>query len=147
MTSFTQGLSTGHPRDFQLTLAARRGLTYHRSDVLLAKACFDGTLELLTAAWQRLLGYGHQEFSEKTLRQIMEPGKPVAAVVAAIFDERNPAPVELKVRGNDGQCKCLKLHRRFDPYERTVFIVAEETLEQDSAPPAHMGGDGVTENA
>ena len=147
MTSVAQSLFTSHPRDFQLAVAARRGLTYHRSNVLLAKACFDGTLELLTAAWQRLLGYGYQEFSEKTLRQIMEPGKPVDAVVAAIFDERNQAPVELTVRSNDGQCKCLKLHRRFDPYERTVFIVAEETLEQGSAPPAQPDGDVVTENA
>jgi len=145
--SVAQGLSTSAPRDFRLAVAARRGLTYHRSDVLLAKACFDGTLELLTAAWQRLLGYGHREFSGKTLRQIMEPGKSVAAVVAAVFDERNPAPVELKLRCNDGQCKCLKLHRRFDPYERTVFIVAEETLEQPSAPPAQPGGCVVTEHA
>ena len=144
MTNVAQGLSSA-PQDFRLAVAARRGLTYHRSDVLLAKACSDGTLELLTAAWQRLLGYGHREFSGKTLRQIMEPGKPVAAVVAAIFDERNTAPVELKVRGNDGQCKCLKLHRRFDPYDRTVFIVAEETPEPGSAPPVQPGG-GVSEN-
>ncbi|HZM47178.1 MAG TPA: PAS domain-containing protein [Burkholderiales bacterium] len=130
-----------------MAVAARRGLTYHRSNVLLAKACFDGTLELLTAAWQRLLGYGHQEFSGKTLHQIMEPDRPVAAVVAAIFDERNPAPVELKVRSSDGQCKCLKLHRRFDPYERTVFIVAEETPESGSAPRAEPAGDVVTGDA
>jgi len=138
MTSVAPSLSTSHPRDFQLAVAARRGLTYHRSDVLLAKASFNGTLELLTAAWHRLLGYGHQDIPGKTLRQIMEPGKPVAAVVAAIFDERNPEPVELKVRTNDGQCKCLKLHRWFDPYERTVFIVAEETLESGGVTPAEQ---------
>ena len=147
MTSIEQRLSTSHPRDFRLILAARRGLTYHRSDVLLAKACSDGTLELLTAAWQKLLGYGQREVLGKTLRQIMEPGKPVGAVIAAIFDEWDPAPVELKVRGNDGRCKCLKLHRRLDPYERSVFIVAEEMLESGSVPPAQPRADVVTEDA
>src|SRR6185436_5480336 len=111
------------------------------SNLLLAKACLDGTLELLTAAWKRLLGYGHHEFTGKTLDQIMEPGKPVATVIAAIFDERNPAPVELRVRSRDGQCKCLKLHRWFDSDERTglaVFIVAEETPDSDTEPPAEL---------
>jgi len=141
MTRVSESLSASHPRDFQLAIPQRRGLTYDRSNLLLAKACLDGTLELLTAAWKRLLGYGHHEFTGKTLDQIMEPGKPVATVIAAIFDERNPAPVELRVRSRDGQCKCLKLHRWFDSDERTglaVFIVAEETPDSDTEPPAEL---------
>jgi hypothetical protein len=144
MIRVSESLSASHPRDFQLTIPARRGLMYNQSNLLLAKACFDGTLELLTAAWKGLLGYAHHEFTGKTLDQIMEPGKPVANVIAAIFDERNPSPVELRVRSRDGQCKCLKLHRWFDSYERTeptVFIMAEETPDSGRAPPAEPGGD------
>lgn len=38
-----------------------------------------------------------------------------------------PGPVALRVRRRDGQGICLKLHRRFDPYVRAVYILAEET--------------------
>lgn len=118
-----------HPDDFQLAVLSAPGHIYERSNALLAKAHFNGTLELLTAAWERLLGYGRQEFAGKTLCQLMEPRKPVTAAVAAILDELNPGPVDLKVRCRDGQGKCLRLHRRFDPHERAVYILAEETLE------------------
>lgn len=118
---------SSHPDDFQLAVLSAPGHTYEWSNVLLARAHFNGRLELLTAAWERLLGYGRQEFAGKTLCQLMEPRKPAA--VAAILDELNPGPVDLKLRCRDGQGKCLRLHRQFDPYERTVYILAEETLE------------------
>jgi PAS domain-containing protein len=121
--------SSSHPDDFQLAVHVSPGHVYERSNALLARAHFNGTLELLTAGWERLLGYGRQEFAGKTLCQLLEPRKPVAAAVAAILDESNPRPVDLKVRCRDGQGKYLRLHRMFDPYERTVYILAEEPLE------------------
>jgi len=55
------------PEDFQLAVRTNLGDTYEWSKVLLARAHFDGTLEFLTAAWGRMLGYGRQEFAGKTL--------------------------------------------------------------------------------
>jgi hypothetical protein len=53
--------------------------------------------------------------------------KPAAAtVVAAILDETDLGPVDLNLRCRNGRNKWLKLHRRFDGYERAMFIVGEE---------------------
>ncbi|TAK83896.1 MAG: hypothetical protein EPO20_16275 [Betaproteobacteria bacterium] len=116
------------PVDFTLAVHVSPGDTYEWSKVLLARAHFNGTLELLTAAWERVLGYGRHEIKGKTLCQLMGSSQAAAAEgVAAILDARNPGPVGLNLRCRDGQGKCLTLHRRFAPHERTVYIVAEET--------------------
>jgi hypothetical protein len=125
---------SSHPVDFTLAMHVSPGDTYEWSKVLLARAHFNGTLELLTAAWGRVLGYGRQEFAGKTLRQLMGSGKPAAAV-AAILDHKNMEPVELTMRCRDGKPKRLRLHRRFDQYEHKMFIVAEETQEPEQREP------------
>jgi hypothetical protein len=114
------------PDDLTLSMRVTPGDTYEWSRVLLARAHFDGTLELLTAAWERALGYGRRELTGKTLCQLLAPGEPAAATVAAILDESNMDPVDLSMRCRDGREKKLRLHRHFDPYERMVFIVAED---------------------
>lgn len=43
--------------------------SYEMSKVLLATAGFDGTLQLLTSGWERVLGYGREEFKGKTDRK------------------------------------------------------------------------------
>lgn len=109
------------PDDFKLGVRVSLGDTYEWSQVLLAKAHLDGTLELLTAAWERLLGF-------------MGYRKPAAtAAVAAILDDQNMAPVDLKLHCRDGRDKSLRLHRRFDPYSHKMYIVAEEAPENESA--------------
>src|SRR5688572_28931863 len=115
--------------DLQLAVSARPGHTYKNSNVLLARAHINGRLELLTAAWERLLGYERWEFTGKSLRQIMQPGNPVGSVVAAIFDELDLEPLDLNLRCRDGLGKCLRLHRRLDPDERIVYILAEHIPE------------------
>jgi hypothetical protein len=115
------------PMDLKLAVHVTAGDTYEWSKVLLARANFNGTLELLTAAWEKVLGYGRHEFEGKTLCQLMGSSKTAAAdVVVAILDERNTDPVDLTVRSRDGEAKRLRLHRRFDEYGNRVFIVAEE---------------------
>jgi PAS domain S-box-containing protein len=129
MKSISMSRSAGCPADFTLAVRVVPGDTFEWSKVLLARAHFNGTFELLTSAWEKLLGYGRQEFAGKTLRQLMPPRKAAAtAAIAAILDERDLAPVELSLRCRNGEGKCLTLHRRFDPDERTMFIVAEERL-------------------
>jgi hypothetical protein len=103
------------------------GDTYEWSRVLLARASFNGTLELLTAAWERVLGYGRYELRGKTLRQVLGTEQGTAAAVAAILDERSARPVDVLLRCRDGEQKALRLHRRYDSYEHAMFIVAEES--------------------
>jgi hypothetical protein len=115
------------PVDFRLAVHVSPGDNYEWSKVLLARANFNGTLELLTAAWERALGYGRAEFEGKTLCQLMWSSKTAAAgAVAAILDERNTDPVDLTVRCRGGEAKCFRLHRRHDEYWHKIFIVAEE---------------------
>ena len=116
------------PVDFALAHHVSAGDTYEWSKVLLARANIDGTLEFLTAAWERVLGYGRYEFKGKTLCQLMGSDKLAAAGAgAAILDEQSMAPVALALRCRGGKSRSLRLHRRLDTYTRSVFIVAEET--------------------
>ena len=114
-----------YPEDFRLAVYVSPGHTYEWSSVLLARARINGTLEFLTSAWEKLLGYGRDEFAGKKLSQLTGLGRSTATTAAAIFDRGNPEPVELRVSCRLGRPIRLKLHRRFDSDERTVFIVAE----------------------
>jgi PAS domain S-box-containing protein len=102
------------------------GDTYEWSQVLLARAKANGTLELLTAAWERVLGYGRQELAGKTLRHFLQQPAEATSVVASILERGDMAPVEMTLQCRDGHPKTLRLHRRFDHYEGHMFIVAEE---------------------
>jgi PAS domain S-box-containing protein len=116
------------PIDFRLVLHDNLSDSYELSRVLLAKADFDGTLQLLTSAWERLLGYGREELKGKTLFQLMWSNpRSAAAAVAAILDELNMGPVDLRVRCRNGLGKCLTLHRLHDKDEHMIYIVAEES--------------------
>ena len=122
------------PLDLRLVLHDTLSDSYESSKVLLAKAGFDGTLQLLTSAWERVLGYGREEFKGKTLFDFMwSNARSAAAAAAAIMDELNMAPVGLRLRCKNGSGKSLTLHRLYDNDERTMYIVAEE-------PPAERVG-------
>src|SRR5690349_19373325 len=128
------------PTDLRLAMHVTPGVTFEWSQVLLAKASFNGTLKLLTAAWERVLGYGREELAGKTLGKLMRSGR-TAAVVAAILDQHDTAPVDLTLRCRGGVAKRFRLHRRVDDYLREVFIVAEETHSaiENEAQPANDG--------
>lgn len=127
MKTISPSKPPSQPVDFQLAVHITPRNIYEWSGVLLARANFNGTLELLTVAWQRVLGYGRDEFDGKTLGHFLWSRKTAAAdAVAAILDERNMDPVDLTVRCRSGEAKPLRLHRRLDAYTHEVFIVAEE---------------------
>jgi hypothetical protein len=63
------------PIDFRLVLHDNLSNSYEMSRVLLAKAEFDGTLQLLTSAWERLLGYGREEFKGKRCSSSCAPAR------------------------------------------------------------------------
>jgi hypothetical protein len=115
------------PADLKLAVRVSPGDTFEWSKVLLARANFTGKLELLTAAWERVLGYGRHEFDGKTLRELMACDEASAAdAVEAILDEGNLRPVDLTVRTRAGEARCLRLHRRLDEYGHRIMILAEE---------------------
>lgn len=114
--------------DFRLVLHDQLSDSYESSKVLLAKVGFDGTLQLLTAAWERVLGYAREEFKGKTLLDFMWSNpRSAAAAAAAILDELNMGSVDLRLRCGNGRGKCLTLHRLYDKDEHMMYIVAEET--------------------
>jgi hypothetical protein len=130
--------SPSRPADFRLAVHVSPGDSSEWSKVLLARANFTGTLELLTAGWERALGYGRAEFAGKTLCQLMWSSKSAAAgAVAAILDERNADPVDLTMRCRAGEAKCFRLHRRLDDYAHNIFIVAEELPASESSEAAN----------
>lgn len=122
------------PIDFRLVLHDRLSDSYEMSKVLLARAGFDGTLQLLTSGWERALGYRRAELKGKTLFHLMWSNpRSAAAAVAAILDKLDMAPVDLRVRCRNGLGKCFRLHRRYDKHEHIMYIVAEETPENLAA--------------
>jgi hypothetical protein len=134
MNAFPVACVSTPPADFTLSVHVTAGDTFEWSKVLLAKAHCDGTLELLTAAWERFLGYGRHEFEGKTLRQLTGSGATAAAgLVIAILDERDMQPVDVTLRSRTGEAKGLRLYRRLDPHTGMIFILAEEAPERTQA--------------
>jgi PAS domain S-box-containing protein len=124
------------PSDLSLSVAVKPGDTYQSSTVMLARASSDGTFELLTAAWSRVLGYALDELEGKTLGELMADGETAGPAAAAILDRHDMRPVTLALRCRDGRGKHFRLHRRVDDYDHRIFIVAEET----TAPQGAIGG-------
>jgi PAS domain-containing protein len=120
--------TSSSPIDFRLILHESLSVGYELSEVLLARADFDGTLQLLTSGWERVLGYRREEFKGKTLLHLLwcNP-RSAAAAVAAILDTASMAPVDLRMRCRDGLAKFFRLHRHYDQAEQVMYIVAEET--------------------
>ena len=121
------GTATNRPGNFTLVLRDNLSDSYELSQVLLAVAAFDGTLQLLTSGWERMLGYGREELRSKTFQQLLECGEcDVAAAVAAILDRGDARPVQLRMRHRNGLTKAFRLHRRYDADEQLMYLVAEE---------------------
>lgn len=119
--------ATSDPADLRLVLHDSLSDSYELSKVLLAKAGFDGTLQLLTSGWERTLGYSRTELNGKTLFQLMwSDRRRVAAAVAQILDTGEMRPVTLRIRCRNGRGRCFKLHRLYDRQETMMYIVAEE---------------------
>jgi PAS domain S-box-containing protein len=126
--------ATSCPTDFRLVFHDSLSDSYEMSKVLLATADFDGTLQLLTSGWERMLGYGREELKGKTLLQLMwSDRRSAAAAVAAILDRLNLGTVDLRVRCRNGRGKCLRLNRLYDKREHLMYIVAEETADSLTA--------------
>lgn len=116
------GTATSDPRDLTLVLREHFSNSHELSQVLLASASYDGRLHLLTAGWERVLGYGREELRGKSLLELTGCGR----AVAAILDVLDLSPVELRMRCRSGLSKAFRLHRHYDEAEHTMYVVADE---------------------
>ena len=122
--------ATRCPIDFRLVFHDSPSDAYEMSQVLLATADFEGTLQLLTSGWERVLGYSREELKGKTLVHLVwSDRRAAAAAVAAILDTLSMAPVDLRLRCRNGRGKCLRLNRLYDKREHMIYIVAEEVAD------------------
>jgi PAS domain-containing protein len=113
--------------DLMLVLCVNPGRTCAQSDVMLARLRLCGIFELLTVgAWARALGYGPQELSGKSLRELMSLERPAGEIVAALLATDVAEPVDVTLRCKDERRKRLRFHRRFDADEQAIFVVADE---------------------
>jgi hypothetical protein len=113
--------------DLMLVLCVNPGRTCAQSDVMLARLRPGGVFELLTSsAWARALGYPPEELSGKTLRELMSFENPADEIIPALLDPNAAEPLDVTLRCKDEARKCFRFHRRFDPHEETLFLVAEE---------------------
>lgn len=127
------------PPDLRVVFHANLSDSYELSNVLLARASFDGTLQLLTSGWERALGYPRRELAGKTLSQLMWSNRrSTAAAVAAILERTALGSVDLRVRCRDGRGKSFRLHRRYDKQEHAMYVMAEEISESGTG----RGADG-----
>ena len=129
-TMWPMNQATSCPSDFRLVFHDSLSDSYEMSKVLLATADFNGTLQLLTSGWERVLGYGREEIKGKTLLHLLwSDARSAAAAAAAILERVNMLPVDLRVRCRNGRAKCLRLNRLYDKREHMMYIVAEETAD------------------
>jgi len=122
--------------DLILVLCASPGKTCSESEVMMARVIPDGLFELLSAAaWARALGYAPDELSGKSLCDLMPLGESAAGrVVATLLDSRDAEPLDITLRCKDEGRKRFRFHRRFDPYQDAIYIVADELPEGRHAP-------------
>ena len=129
-----------YPIDLRLVLHDHLSDSYEVSRVLLATAALDGTLQLLTSAWEEVLGYRREELKGKTLSEQLMGLKPrrAAAAVAAILDKLDMRPLDLRLRCRNGRAKGLTLHRLYDKLEQMMYIVAVEAPARTTRPSADL---------
>jgi hypothetical protein len=108
-----------------------------QSGVMLARVRAPGIFELLTAAaWARALGFLPDELSGKTLRALMPEKTAAAGVIAMLLGEQDGEPLVVTLQCKDERRKSFRFYRRFDAYEKAMFVVADDMVEERREPQA-----------
>lgn len=95
---------------------------FRPSDVCLACLHADGRLELLTGAWESLLGYERRELDGRALHTLLSRG---CDAVRPLLDPDEPDPVLVDVIVSGGGARTLEVHRRLDDYEPSLYLACE----------------------
>ena len=120
--------------DLVLVLSVSPGKACTGSAVMMARVRPSGLFELLSVeAWACALGYAPGELDGIPLRELIE--KPAASrVLSALLDDQDAHPVDVTLRCKNQRRKSFRLHRRFDPYQDAMYVVADELPETRFAP-------------
>ena len=107
----------------QVTVSCRKPCPpYGRYAVCLACLYRDGRFELLSGAWESMLGFTPGELDGRRFASLVARGRSGRAVLRRIVDEREPDPLHLELRCKNGASLPLAVYRRFDAYDGSVFI-------------------------
>lgn len=96
------------------------------SRLFLARMDESGALTLLSAAWERVLGYSRKELGAMSLADLTHAEDRRAR--PRLSEQRAGAdwhPVSWTLRRRDGRALRCRWHRRLDPYDGSVFVVGE----------------------
>lgn len=115
---------------------------YVRSDVFLARLMPSGALQLLSGAWERVLGFGRGELNGRRLLDMLPPARRALgeAALRHLLSPEQADPVTIELVRRDGTTLRMHCHRRFDPYDATLFIAGEPetTVVECRAPSAAL---------
>jgi PAS domain S-box-containing protein len=99
---------------------------YGGLDLLLARFGRAGSFEILSAAWERVLGYGRAELDGRPLLGLIQlPRRSAHRLVLMLLDESEPCPIAFSLTRKDGTEVQLQWYRRFDAYDESVFIAGD----------------------
>jgi PAS domain-containing protein len=94
--------------------------------VCLACLRADGRLELLSGAWESMLGFPPGGLDGRSLYSLLGIERHSArAALRRLLDHAQPDPVALLMRGGDGMMRTLHVHRLFDEYEPSLYLACE----------------------
>jgi hypothetical protein len=95
---------------------------FRAADLCLACLHADGRLELLTGAWESILGYKRHELDGRALHTLLSRG---CDTVRRLLDPAERDPVLIDVIASSGGVRTLEVHRRLDDYEPSLYLACE----------------------
>ena len=99
---------------------------FRTHEVCLACLHRDGRLELLTGAWESLLGFRQAELDGRWLHSLLAGERGAArAALQRLLDPLASDPVVMEVRTKEGSVRGLRVYRHFDPYEPSLYFACE----------------------
>lgn len=99
---------------------------YKGLDLLLASFGRAGPFEILSAAWERVLGYGCAELDGRPLFELIDlPRRSARGLILMVLDESEPCPIAFSLSRKDGTQVPLQWYRRFDAYDARVFMAGD----------------------
>ena len=116
---------------------------YVRANVCLARLDGSGGFRLMSAAWEKQLGYRKGELHGRSLLDLLPPGERSVgrAALQRLLSPAEADPVALELRRKDGGVLLMHCHRRFDPYDASLFVAAEPAAVKAGPDPAPSGRD------
>jgi hypothetical protein len=110
-------------RDDVVVVCRKPFSAYAGLEVLLARIHADGRFEVLSAAWERVLGFRCDELNGSSLFALLPFDEATArTLLRRITDPAQTEPVVFEVRCKGAAPIRMSWHRRFGPYAEAMYI-------------------------